>query len=185
MNTIAFNQQLSDKLNEELNPELFSTPGKGEITVVANEKKDLREYRIITKDNKVVDVVDVARHCSAIVLSEVSEGVLVVIVPALYDYVVVRPVDVHDLLVHIPFSFSKWQNSKRRQSHGVMIELKPKNLIVLYSTGLIQKFRVELSPRIHVKFYLSSRVLPVCKRPGKACKGLFYTWKYFLRRTGR
>lgn len=50
MNTIAFNQQLSDKLNEELNPELFSTPGKGEITVVANEKKDLREYRIITKD---------------------------------------------------------------------------------------------------------------------------------------
>ena len=58
MNTIAFNQQLSDKLNKELNPELFSTPGKGEITVVANEKKDLREYRIITKDNKVVDVVD-------------------------------------------------------------------------------------------------------------------------------
>lgn len=58
MNTIAFNQQLSDKLNEELNPELFSTPGKGEITVVANEKKDLREYRIITKDNKVVDVID-------------------------------------------------------------------------------------------------------------------------------
>ena len=46
MNTIAFNQQLSDKLNEALNP------------VVANEKKGLREYRIITKDNKVVDLVD-------------------------------------------------------------------------------------------------------------------------------
>ena len=56
MNTIAFNQQLSDKLNEALNPDLYSTPGKGEIT--ANEKKDLREYRIITKDNKVVDLVD-------------------------------------------------------------------------------------------------------------------------------
>lgn len=68
MNTIAFNQQLSDKLNKELNPELFSTPGKGEITVVANEKKDLREYRIITKDNKVVDVVDAydADHDTAI-----------------------------------------------------------------------------------------------------------------------
>lgn len=64
MNTIAFNQQLSDKLNKELNPELFSTPGKGEITVVANEKKDLREYRIITKDNKVVDAYD-ADHDTA------------------------------------------------------------------------------------------------------------------------
>ena len=64
MNTIAFNQQLSDKLNKELNPELFSTPGKGEITVVANEKKDLREYRIITKDNKVVDAYD-ADHDAA------------------------------------------------------------------------------------------------------------------------
>lgn len=58
MNTIAFNQQLSDKLNEALNPGLYSTPGKGEITVIANEKKDLSEYRIITKDNKVVDLVD-------------------------------------------------------------------------------------------------------------------------------
>lgn len=58
MNTIAFNQQLSDKLNEALNPDLYSTPGKGEITVVADEKKDLREYRIITKDNKVFDLVD-------------------------------------------------------------------------------------------------------------------------------
>ena len=58
MNTIAFNQQLSDKLNEALNPGLYSTPGKGEITVIANEKKDLREYRIITKDNKVVGLVD-------------------------------------------------------------------------------------------------------------------------------
>ena len=58
MNTIAFNQQLSDKLNEPLNPGLYSTPAKDEITVIPNEKKDLREYRIITKDNKVVDLVD-------------------------------------------------------------------------------------------------------------------------------
>ena len=50
MNQIAFNQQLSDKLNEVLNPTLYSTPGKGEITVVANEKNDLREYRIITEN---------------------------------------------------------------------------------------------------------------------------------------
>ena len=54
MNTIAFNQQLSDKLNEALNPGLYSTPGKGEITVIANEKKDLREYRIITKTTRLL-----------------------------------------------------------------------------------------------------------------------------------
>ena len=58
MNTIAFNQQLSDKLNEALNHYLYSTPCKVEITVIANENKDLREYRIITKDNKVVGLVD-------------------------------------------------------------------------------------------------------------------------------
>lgn len=64
MNQIAFNQQLSDKLNEVLNPTLYSTPGKGEITVVANEKNDLREYRIITENNKVVKVEDAynAKH---------------------------------------------------------------------------------------------------------------------------
>ena len=64
MNQIAFNQQLSDKLNEVLNPTLYSTPGKGEITVVANGKNDLREYRIITENNKVVKVEDAydAKH---------------------------------------------------------------------------------------------------------------------------
>ena len=64
MNQIAFNQQLSDKLNEVLNPPWYSTPGKGEITVVANEKDDLREYRIITEGNKVVKVEDAydAKH---------------------------------------------------------------------------------------------------------------------------
>ncbi len=57
-NKISFNQSLSDKLNEELNPELRSTPGKDEITVLADEKSGLREYIIKTDGTKVTDLKD-------------------------------------------------------------------------------------------------------------------------------
>lgn len=58
MNNISFNQSLSDKLNEELNPELRSTPGKDEITVIADEKDGLHEYYIKTANVKVTELDD-------------------------------------------------------------------------------------------------------------------------------
>ena len=40
MNQIAFNQQLSDKLNEVLNPTLYSTPGKGCLLYTSDAADD-------------------------------------------------------------------------------------------------------------------------------------------------
>lgn len=58
MNNISFNQSLSDKINEELNPAIKSTPGKGEITVLADEKDGLHEYYVKTNNGKVTELSD-------------------------------------------------------------------------------------------------------------------------------
>lgn len=56
-NNIAFTQDLSDRFNEKFNPEMYSTPGKGGMTViqVLPEDKGLAEYFVATKDGHVND----------------------------------------------------------------------------------------------------------------------------------
>lgn len=61
---VPFVQKVSNDLNEQLSPALKSTPGKGEVTVLADEKEGLREYIIETKGNKITGLKDAyhAKH---------------------------------------------------------------------------------------------------------------------------
>lgn len=63
-NEVPFAQKVSNDLNEKLSPALRSTPGKGEVTVLADEKDGLREYIIETKDDKITALKDAyhAKH---------------------------------------------------------------------------------------------------------------------------
>ena len=56
-NNIAFTQDLSDRFNKKFNPKMYSTPGKGGMTViqVLPEDKGLAEYFVATKDGQVND----------------------------------------------------------------------------------------------------------------------------------
>lgn len=56
MNNIAFTQNLSDKINEQFNPDIYATPGKNEITLIENlANGDVAEFIVKTKDCKVSD----------------------------------------------------------------------------------------------------------------------------------
>lgn len=55
-NNIAFTQDLSDQFNNAFNPKMYSTPGKGGMTVIEDLNDHISEYFVETTNSKVSDV---------------------------------------------------------------------------------------------------------------------------------